>query len=473
MPIASRFRPSSQNKRSLLTLLCTLTVQAAVGQYMAKTDLLTDLRYLNEAVVHGHPANYRPTDTVNLDSIVRKAEAINRDSIPVFTYRLLLGEALQQIGCLHTSVTKLPILPKPVTKRYPPLDLKYLNGKLFVVDRAKGVSEVDKGDEILSINGVKTATIVEDLLTYLAGDGGGQVFSAEYLDKQVLPMLGWYFYFPATYEVETQNKTVVLNSFTGPLTPAVKSTPPDAVLTNGQNSLVLKEKIAVLKIASFSKSDIAFFQSALSHVQKSGFENLIIDLRDNTGGSRPATVTLTRMLVDTTFSYSILQPKLHPGRYLDGKGKFFLFLSKLKYNVGDVFKGKRTPLGREFTYRYQPSQPTYKGNLYVITNGFTASASTMLTSWLKQYTEATLVGSQAGGGYNGNNGGAFPTLTLPKSKTEIRFPAYRLILDHNSEQRRGIIPDVVVSETMEQVLQKRDAEMETVLALIAKKQPVP
>lgn len=366
-----------------------------MGQSIAKSDLLTDLRYLNEAVVHGHPANYRPTDQVNLDLTIRKVEAIDQDSLPVFRYRLLLGEALQQIGCLHTSITKLPILPKVVTKRYPPLDLKYLDGKLLVVDRAKGVSEVKIGDEILSINGVKTATIVGDLLTYLAGDGGGQVFSAEYLDKQLLGLLGWYFEFPATYVVETTNKTAVLDSYTGTLTPAAKSTPTDAVLTNMQNSLVLKDEVAIFKIASFAKSDIPFFKSALDQIQKNGSKNLVIDLRDNTGGSRPATVALTRMLVDTTFSYSILQPKLHPGRYLDAKGKFLLFLSKLKYNVGDVFKGKRTPLGREFTYRYRPSRPTYQGKMYVITNGFTASASTMLTSWLKQHTDATLVGSQA------------------------------------------------------------------------------
>lgn len=111
---------------------------------------------------------------------------------------------------------------------------------------------------------------MEDLLTYLSGDGGGQVFSAEYLDKQLLGLLGWYFYFPTTYEVETKNKTAVLDSFTGPLTPAAKSTPSDAVLTNMQNSLVLKEGVAVLKIASFARSDMAFFKSALDQIQKNG-----------------------------------------------------------------------------------------------------------------------------------------------------------------------------------------------------------
>jgi hypothetical protein len=454
----------------VLSILLLLISHGGLGQFIAKNDILADLRYLNEAVVKGHPANYRPNDTINLGAIVRKAEAIQRDSIPVFEYRLLLGEALQQIGCLHTSITKLPILPKVVTKRYPPLDLKYLDGKLLVVYRAKGVSEVEIGDEILSINGIETKTVLDDLLTYLSSDGGGKVFAAKYVDRQMLPLLAWYFNFPATYAVGIKDTTVVLEAYTSPLSTTPKPLPQEAVLTNNRNSLTFKEEVAVLKIASFSKSDIPFFKSALSRIHQNGSKNLVIDLRDNTGGNRNATVTLTKMLVDTTFSYSILQPKLHPGRYLNGKGKFFLFLSKLKYNVGDIFKGKRTGFGREFTYRYKPGKPTYQGNLYVITNGFTASASTMLTSWLKQHTDAVLVGSQAGGGYNGNNGGAFPTLTLPKSKTEITFPAYRLILDHDSEQRQGIVPDIEVKKTLEQVLQKQDAEMDAIFALILKQE---
>ena len=68
----------------------------------------------------------------------------------------------------------------------------------------------------------------------------------------------------------------------------------------------------------------------------------------------------------------------------------------------------------------------------------------MVTSWLKQHTKATFIGQQSGGGYNGNNGGSFPTLTLPNSKYQITFPAYRLILDKTSDQNEGIVPDLQI-----------------------------
>lgn len=80
----------------------------------------------------------------------------------------------------------------------------------------------------------------------------------------------------------------------------------------------------------------------------------------------------------------------------------------------------------------------------LLTDGYTASASTMVYSWLKQQTNARFFGRQISGGYNGNNGGTFPVLTLPNTKYQIVFPAYRVILDKNSDQNSGIVPDVII-----------------------------
>ena len=117
-------------------------------------------------------------------------------------------------------------------------------------------------------------------------------------------------------------------------------------------------------------------------------------------------------------------------------------------------------------FRYQPEKNINKGKIFVITDGFTASASTMLSSWLKQHGNTTFVGEQAGGGYNGNNGGSFPVLTLPVSKVEINLPAYRLILDPASDNKKGIIPNVQPPVTIQDIIQKRDVEMETILNII-------
>jgi C-terminal processing protease CtpA/Prc len=68
----------------------------------------------------------------------------------------------------------------------------------------------------------------------------------------------------------------------------------------------------------------------------------------------------------------------------------------------------------------------------------------MVTSWLKQHTNAVFIGQQSAGGYNGNNGGSFPSITLPNTKCQIVLPAYRLLLDGKSAQDYGIVPDLIV-----------------------------
>jgi len=121
-------------------------------------------------------------------------------------------------------------------------------------------------------------------------------------------------------------------------------------------------------------------------------------------------------------------------------------------------RGKKTTLGRSFQYSYKPRKKHhFDGEIFVLTDGFTASSATMLTSWLKQFSDATFYGTQASGGYNGNNGGSFPLITLPDSQMIIRFPAYRLIFDENSGQNEGVTPDHFIDG---------DADYDTVLKRI-------
>lgn len=90
----------------------------------------------------------------------------------------------------------------------------------------------------------------------------------------------------------------------------------------------------------------------------------------------------------------------------------------------------------------------------------------MLSSWLKQHGNTTFVGERAGGRYNGNNGGSFPVLFLPVSKVKINFPAYRLILNPASDNRKGVISNVQPPVTIKDIIQTRDVEIKTILNII-------
>lgn len=193
---------------------------------------------------------------------------------------------------------------------------------------------------------------------------------------------------------------------------------------------------------------------------------LMIDLRGNAGGNRDSGSELIRYLANDNFSYSILQPKLKPKPYLNKQGKRYYRFSKLKYNVGKFTHKKSTELGKSYEFEFKPHDAVYNGQIIVMTDGITASTSTMLTTWLDKHSNALFVGRKTGGGYNGNNGGVFPRITLPYSKTIIGFPSYRLVLDDDYKKEDGLKPDVEVIYSVNDWLKKKDKDWEAVLNLI-------
>lgn len=425
--------------KQVVLLVCFLVPGVEFyAQKIAKNSAYEDLVFLNHAVTFGHPVNYNPEKKkVTLDQVIAKLQNIESDSLDFAEFRLLLNEAIFNVGCVHTRISKGIERATALETLYFPSRIILQSGKLFDTLNV----------EITSINGISSEQIVRDVEHFYASDGITNALSAEVFNKNSYSLISGYFNFPREYIVKTGNQTSVIQA-TQTFTETRESRPKEnPIFQNKNNLFYFKEGIPVLKVSSFDKTDGSFFRKSFKYIQENNLQTIIIDLRGNLGGNRKSAVSLTKHLVSNPFTYSILQPGLYTKKYLNGKGKFYLLLSKLKYNVGNIFKGKRTRLGKEFVYRFKPNQEGYKGKLYILTDGYTASAATMVTSWLKQHTKATFIGQQSAGGYNGNNGGSFPTITLPNSKYEITFPVYRIVLDKNSDHNAGIIPDIITEST--------------------------
>jgi len=438
-----------------------LTSFSAYTQNLSKQDALKDFEYLNNAVINGHPVNYNPTHQVNINEIVLALRNLQNDSISNFEYSIFLGKALQKVGDIHTSVLSNPLASK--TESYCPEKLYILNEKLYIVADS---GNVNIGKEAIEINGIKAQEIVNIFSNIRAADGGSTNFSQQYFNRFSQTLIAQFFNSPTNYIIQTEQNTITVNASKSEI-----STPKDIIkgnyiLDNKENNFNVINNVGILKITSFYKSDIHFLKSVFTYMNGYKISNLVVDLRGNLGGNRNSVAFLTKQLIDTSFSYSIIQPKLKPAKFLTSKGKLFLALSKLKYNIADFYLGHKTPLGREFIYKTKVQKNNYKGRLFVITDGFTASASTMFTSWIKQYTDATFIGSQAGGGYNGNGGGSFPIIQLPNSKMKIQFPVYRLVLDKNSKMYQGIVPQIQPIKTIQDILQNNDVDIVTIFKLI-------
>jgi C-terminal processing protease CtpA/Prc len=108
--------------------------------------------------------------------------------------------------------------------------------------------------------------------------------------------------------------------------------------------------------------------------------------------------------------------------------------------------------------------------VYVLTNGLTFSASALFCNSIKGQSNVLLVGEETGGGWYGNSGIMIPDIVLPNTKLRVRLPFFRLVqYNHIAEKGTGIMPDILVNPTVEDVRHNVDRKMEVVKELIRKK----
>lgn len=83
---------------------------------------------------------------------------------------------------------------------------------------------------------------------------------------------------------------------------------------------------------------------------------------------------------------------------------------------------------------------------------------------MQQSKLGTLVGQSTGGNQRGINGGAFFFLRLPKSQIELDLPLIGSF-PVSPQPDQGLTPDVVVTLTLQDIVEGKDPEMAAVYAL--------
>ncbi len=160
----------------------------------------------------------------------------------------------------------------------------------------------------------------------------------------------------------------------------------------------LNAKTALLTIRSFI-ADAPGMIKIVQQIQAGGYENLVIDLRENTGGTLDAAVVLGRFITNEA---------IDAGVYLTRKW----FLNHESYPTKDEIQNM--PFLKDMTYdgtmkAYAENEafrmvlpphnnPTFKGKIAVLTSNITGSTCEPFVDLLKKKNLATIVGGKTGGG---------------------------------------------------------------------------
>lgn len=486
----------------LLLLLLPLLYSCVSSQYSpAKkypaSALKEDYRLLRNILEAKHPSLYWYTSKDSMDFYFDFYEQVIPDSMnePMFAWHIL-APLTQKIHCGHTSVSLSNAYAKWVKNRQLPsfpLYLKAWQDTLVVLGSLiKHDSIFKRGTLITSINGIRNKEMLQRMFNFLPEDGYANNINYlrissnfPYFHRNIFGLSRRY---SVTYLDSVQNeKQVTISAWEPPKpdsgkkkatkAPKPKPKPPKEVKENSFRSFKIDStgKFAVMNINSFTKGHMRkFYRKSFKALQKKNISNLIIDIRSNGGGRVGLSTLLTRYISRRPFKvadslYTVSKSMAPFTRHIK---------NGLLTNIELVFITKKKNDGlyhlRHLENKiYKPKDKNnFKGNVYILTNGPTFSASALFCNAMKGQPGVTLVGEETGGGWYGNNGIIIPDIVLPNTKIKVRLPLFRLIqYEHDKvpEKGTGVLPDIYCGPSRDALIHKIDNKMELVLKLIQQK----
>ena len=245
----------------------------------------------------------------------------------------------------------------------------------------------------------------------------------------------------------------------------------------GKDSSIAYIKIRGFKNGSYKK----FYQESFIKIDSAKSNFLIIDLRDNTGGR----------LAEIDKFYSYLTPKeyqlIKKSEVLTRQPFLNSSMSKNTPTFVKIISGLLSPITATFSLlksnkkegkKYfsfgsakikKPNPLNFKGKIFVLINGGSFSASSILSTNLHGGKRAIFVGEETGGAYNGTVAGMFNHAELPTSKIKMSIGLAQIEALYKTKiEGYGIKPDVRIRPTIEDRLNAIDPELEWVLNTIEK-----
>lgn len=213
------------------------------------------------------------------------------------------------------------------------------------------------------------------------------------------------------------------------------------------------------------------YDPIFSTLRKENRDTLILDLRQNGGGSSDAQVRLLAHLIDQPvhLARDIRAKTLDVGplrKHLFSWDKRILNPKRwwFRANEDGTFSIRR--ILDESLRRIRPDRWAFTGRLLVLTSRDNASATAALLAKLAERPNVTLIGERTGGSAEGVTANVLMFLRLPESGFLARIPGQRVYNDVSSfEPGMGVTPDVEIAPTANDALAGRDVVLKRARAL--------
>jgi len=447
---------------------------------------LSDVRLARRALEMIHPGYDRYTDRAVLDNAFDSLERDAADGLPARTLFARLSDVAALIRCGHTKLEPSSAWAEHRADHptYLPLRFTAADGRMIVT--ASGSPELRPGDEVLSIDARPAGELLARILTMVPSDGwtdscrrfalGGMSDLDDCEFDHFLP-----FIHPladhASLEVRSndapRSRLVRVPLMTRAARTAAIGAPPQPRDFDKSITLDIRGDIGVLRIGTFvayrspsNPDDV--LRPYFERLRDAGAKTLILDLRDNGGGSDSAAIALARYLVAAPFTPTT-KSWVRCYRFGDLADRLETWDRSVLNMPESLFQDLGNgyfELQRE-AQTFDPLTPTFTGRVIALCGPANQSGATLFLAGLRARRAATLVGEPTGGAPDGPTAGIIFFLPLPESGFRLRIPAIRSVTGIACEPGQGLIPDVLVRPTIDDLLAGRDPVLDAAKAIAA------
>lgn len=468
-------------------------------------QLAEDFALFKRALKQLHPGLYRYNSPAQLEKRFNQLEARLKTPTTDGEFFRLLAEFVSRIKCGHTYLNPLN-QPKVVRARflegrtYLPFYFRLIDGKMIITGNLSS-QKLSTGSEITRINGVRTARVVDRLLTVTTADGANttvtRLKSIELgiTRENTHQLFDIYFplFFPMpdrVYSVEAvERSTKKLISFEVPaMTRAERFAETERrygalptydddwrVEIQADNTAYLKVPHSLtwrLKKVDYQK----FLANAFAEMRAKKIRILIIDWRGNDGGDEAVGMLVASYLAARPIDcYDRKTRFVKSIKVDDDLFKYLTFYDEdLKQGLQKVLPSSQFQLSDNNLFRVlrdpscQPLQAqanNFQGRAFVIADASNVSASFQFLRAVRDNKLATIVGQQSGGNLQGINGDSYALLSLPNSRFEIDIPLY-FQAPPKPQPDAPVFPDYLIAPSVDDVAAGIDTERKYIRKLI-------
>lgn len=490
-------------------LVCNLAFSQSVDDVFPQKKMQNDFEVFKKIRKEANSGLYKYRTEKQIDSIYSSADNEIKNLTTYRDFYNLICKLTDFEGSLHNDTS----IPDKIWQNlrneksgYFPFPINWIEGKWLVNFENK---EIPLSSEIITINDISINEIISNLYKYYTTDGenltGKKIGIRTHFARYFRLHYGLKDQFIVSYKThngkQIETKTISSISSNGYYKNFQNrfSKPVDQIyyldLKDHQNYAFEKvdDLTAKLTLYSFAMGDEKstghqeykkFLDSVFIQLKKDKIQNLIVDVRQNGGGTDPNDLVTYSYLTQRNFQENkkawISFKKIPLLKYYNSHVPKFirpLFVGKFNKEFQEIFP-------EEDNHRFYqnensndhkiwtPNPNAFTGKIYLLVGPAVASAGSLFASMVAGNENTTTVGEETMGGYYGHNGHTPLEYKLPKSKIVIQFSVVNLEQDvpkkENQMEKRGIIPDYDVVQTYQDYLNQTDTQLNFVYDLIRK-----